>query len=255
MLSLRHPLCGVEGCCHTTLSLSFLAQAFSGLGATLSLIKCLAPSLQWKRRIWTVQPYGLSSSSCNANTCGDTWRDKANVRKEREKVVAPSTTSSFDTYRCTGTGAEGCSAWRVGITKYLPKDSEYHYLYSATCFVLCSTIFKTLKNWARVFRKRNLKLELRLDAGISQWWLLHAQKLSQVACLCLNTNLAAQVCASISETLVWWAHFHHMQNPSPACLLASDSVSCQLALCSDELHAILSEPAINFHCDFSSWAD
>lgn len=166
MLSLRHPLCGVERCCLTTLSLSFLAQAFSGLGATLSLIKCLAPSLQWKRRIRTVQQYRLNSSSCNANTCGDTWRDKASVRKEREKVVAPSTTSSFDTYRCTGTGAEGCSAWHVGIRKYLPKDSEYHYLYSATCFVLCSTIFKILKNWARVFRNRNLKLELCLDTGI-----------------------------------------------------------------------------------------
>lgn len=56
VLSLSYALCGVEHCCHTTLSLSFLAQAFSGLEATFKLIKgLLAPSLQEKRIMGTVQ--------------------------------------------------------------------------------------------------------------------------------------------------------------------------------------------------------
>ena len=132
------------------------------------LIKCLlAPSLQWKRRMGTVQQYWWNSRSGNANTWGDAWRDKASVRKGREKVGSPSVISSFETYRCTGTWAEGCSAWHVSVTKYLPKDSEYLYLYSGTPFVLCSTILKPLKTWARVFRNRN-KLELHLDTGIKQ---------------------------------------------------------------------------------------
>lgn len=37
VLSLSHPLHGMEGCFHTTWSPSFLAQAFSGLRATSSL--------------------------------------------------------------------------------------------------------------------------------------------------------------------------------------------------------------------------
>lgn len=108
--SLSHPLHGVEECCHTTWSPSFWAQAFSGLGATLSLSNVFLLHLyngKEERGLFSRQ---LNSSSCNANTCGDAWKDKGSVRKGREKVGAPSITSSFDTYGCTGTGAEGCSA-------------------------------------------------------------------------------------------------------------------------------------------------
>jgi len=49
---LSHPLHGVEGCCLTTWSPNFLAQAFSGLGETLCLLNVFLLHLYNGKEEW-----------------------------------------------------------------------------------------------------------------------------------------------------------------------------------------------------------